>query len=91
MIQKTFEQQIEDEINDVDLSDCLIDPTKDHRKPLTHYKVNEHGDLLTWYWNKWHVLIERERLPEDDWICHRQIAQELSISPAKVCRILKKK
>lgn len=70
--QDAFEKQIKDEIKNVELSDCLveIDPTKDYRIPLEHYKVNEHGDLLTWYWGKWHVLIERERLAEDDWISH---------------------
>ena len=65
-------EDMKHEIKDVNLSDCWveIDPTKDYRKSLARYKVNDHGDLLTWYWNKWHVLIERERLAEDDWISH---------------------
>ena len=70
--QAYFLEDMKHEIKDVNLSDCWIeiDSTKDYRKPLAHYKANRHGDLLTWYWNKWHVLIKRERLAEDDWISH---------------------
>ena len=40
-------EDMKHEIKDVNLSDCWveIDPTKDYRKPLAHYKVNDHGDL----------------------------------------------
>lgn len=69
---KQMEQEIKEMTKGIDLSDCLLDFTKDYREVLEHYTINEHGDLMVLRGNKWHILIERERLSEDDWISHRK-------------------
>ena len=78
MTNKEFEKWMKERIGNVDVSGCLLDISKDYdecRPRLNNFKVNRRGDLLihrnrTKTNDGWEVLINRERLAEDDWISH---------------------
>lgn len=70
-----FKNRIKKEIEGVDISDYLIDPSKDYRRELNHFRVSKRGDLLiqrgrTKLNDGWEILIPRNRLTESDWISH---------------------
>ncbi|MBQ3944532.1 MAG: hypothetical protein II670_02860 [Alphaproteobacteria bacterium] len=50
-----------------ELQKYLLDPSKDYRKRLSGFKVNNHGDLLIKR-NKWEVLILKEHLANENWL-----------------------
>ena len=71
MNDKEFEVMVKKEIEGVDISDCLIDPSKDYRKELNQFRLSKRGDLLIHRdRTKWEILIPRNRLTESDWISH---------------------
>lgn len=72
---ETFKQLAGCYPEEIDISDCWLDYTKDYRRRLSQFKVNKRGDLLilrnrTKLNNGWEILIPRNRLTEEDWISH---------------------
>lgn len=58
----------------IDLSDCVLDPSKDYRQTLTMWRVDKDGNLV-WVKNKYGTnksfyVIMKEELTNDDWLTH---------------------
>lgn len=58
----------------IDLSDCVLDPSKDYRQTLTMWRVDKDGNLV-WVKNKYGTnksfyVIMKEEFTNDDWLTH---------------------
>ena len=56
------------------LKECLLDPTKDYRRELKHWKVDKDGNLV-WLTDKQgndksYYVITKDELNDEDWLSH---------------------
>ena len=74
--EKDMPDWLKDTVSDpsIDLSDCVLDPSKDYRQTLTMWRVDKDGNLV---WvktkngtNKSYYIIVKEELTNDDWLTH---------------------
>lgn len=74
--EKDMPDWLKDTVSDpsIDLSDCVLDPSKDYRQKLTMWRVDKDGNLV-WVKTKYganrsYYVIMKDEFTNDDWLTH---------------------